>query len=181
MLLKHYDEKGFVFFTNYGSRKAKDIDENPNVAASLYWLPLHRSVRIEGVASKISREDSEKYFHMRPRASQIGALASPQSELIPSREYLDEIETDIKEKLGDGEVPLPNWGGYLIAPQTIEFWQGQTNRLHDRIRFRKTKEVVDGKLTHQAENGWVIIGAAIKLLLIIYSQKGNGKTCSMSI
>lgn len=157
VLLKTFDERGFTFFTNYGSRKAKELEENPNVAASIYWLPLHRSVRIEGTAAKISREDSEKYFHARPRASQIGALASPQSEIIPSREYLDKIETDIKDKLGDGEVPLPNWGGYLITPRVIEFWQGQTNRLHDRIRFRKSDEDVDENLTRRAENGWVII------------------------
>lgn len=164
VLLKHYDENGFMFFTNYGSRKAKEIDENPQVAVAIYWLPLHRSVRIEGTAAKISREDSEKYFHERPRASQIGAVASNQSEVIPSREYLDQIEADIKEKLGDGQVPLPNWGGYLITPQTIEFWQGQTNRLHDRIRFRKTDEEVDEKLTHRVENGWVIIRVKINLL-----------------
>lgn len=134
-----------------------ELEENPNVAATIYWLPLHRSVRIEGSAAKISKEDSEKYFHARPRASQIGALASPQSEIIPSREHLDKIEADIKDQLGDGEVPLPNWGGYLITPRVIEFWQGQTNRLHDRIRFRKSDEVADGKLTHRGENGWVII------------------------
>ena len=124
VLLKSYDENGFTFFTNYGSRKAKEIDENPNVAATLYWIPLHRSIRIEGTATKISREDSEKYFHERPRASQIGALASPQSDPIPSREYLDKIEDDLKEELQDKEVPLPNWGGYLITPRVIEFWQG---------------------------------------------------------
>lgn len=131
------------------------MEENPNVAATIYWLPLHRSVRIEGTVAKISHEESEKYFHARPRASQIGAVASPQSELIPSREYLDQIEADIKEKYADNEVPLPNWGGYRIAPRLIEFWQGQTNRLHDRIRFRKSDEDVDGKLTHRGENGWV--------------------------
>lgn len=113
-------------------------------------------MRIEGSATKLTREESEAYFHSRPRASQIGALASPQSNVIPSREYLDEIETQIKRDLGDAkEVPLPNWGGYLIAPRTIEFWQGQTNRLHDRIRFRRSEEDVDEKLVHRGEDGWV--------------------------
>jgi len=113
-------------------------------------------VRIEGAVTKLSREESEAYFHSRPRASQIGALASPQSQVIPSREYIDEIEEGIKKKLGeDGQVPLPDWGGYLITPKLVEFWQGQTNRLHDRIRFRKSDEEVDDKLVHRGENGWV--------------------------
>lgn len=130
---------------------------NPNVSVAFYWLPLRRSVRIEGSVEKLSREESETYFHSRPRASQIGALASPQSQVIPSREFLDEIETQIKQKLGDDkEVPLPeHWGGYLISPKVIEFWQGQTNRLHDRIRFRKSDEEVDEKLVHRGEDGWV--------------------------
>lgn len=157
LLLKSVDERGFTFFTNYGSRKARDMSENPNVAAAFYWLPLRRQVRIEGTVEKITREESEKYFHSRPRASQIGAVASPQSEVIPSREYLDDIESEIKGKLGENEeVPMPNWGGYLITPKAIEFWQGQTNRLHDRIQFRKSDEDVDGKLVHRAENGWVM-------------------------
>ncbi|KAG5680901.1 hypothetical protein PVAND_010380 [Polypedilum vanderplanki] len=156
VLLKTYDERGFTFFTNYDSRKAKDMEENPNVAATIYWLPLKRSIRIEGSVTKISKEESEVYFHSRPRASQIGALASPQSKAIPSREYLDEIESGIKKELGDGQVPIPNWGGYLITPRAIEFWQGQTNRLHDRIRFRKSDEKADEKLVHQADlEGWV--------------------------
>ena len=132
------------------------METNPNVAVAFYWLPLRRSIRIEGSVSKLSRQESETYFHTRPRASQIGALASPQSEVIASREYIDKIEDDIKLKLGEsGEVPLPNWGGYLITPRAIEFWQGQTNRLHDRIRFRKSDEEVDDKLVHRGENGWV--------------------------
>lgn len=178
VLLKDYGPSGFTFFTNYASRKAQEIvsciwsferthisenlssqEQNPNVAFTIYWTPLRRSIRVEGEASKISREDSEKYFHSRPRASQIGALASPQSQLIPSRQYLDEIESGIKAKLGDTqEVPLPNWGGYLVVPRTIEFWQGQTNRLHDRIRFRKFDGDVselDANVTHLGEDGWI--------------------------
>lgn len=156
VLLKGFDTQGFTFFTNYASRKADDMASNPNVAVAFYWLPLRRSVRIEGTVSKVSREESETYFHQRPRASQIGALASPQSQVIPNREHIDKIEDDIKKELGeDGTVPLPNWGGYLISPKMIEFWQGQTNRLHDRIRFRKSDEAVDDKLVHRGENGWV--------------------------
>lgn len=132
------------------------MESNPNVAVAFYWLPLRRSVRIEGSVTKLSREESESYFHSRPRASQIGALASPQSQVIESREAIDKIEEEIKQKVGESsEVPMPNWGGYLISPRTIEFWQGQTNRLHDRIRFRKSAEVVDEKLIHRGENGWV--------------------------
>uniref|UniRef100_A0A2M4APJ2 pyridoxal 5'-phosphate synthase n=1 Tax=Anopheles triannulatus TaxID=58253 RepID=A0A2M4APJ2_9DIPT len=159
VLLKDVTEEGFTFFTNYESRKAAELAENANVALAFYWLPLRRSVRIEGVAERITREASESYFHTRPRASQIGALASPQSQPIPNREYLDKKEKAIKEELGpDKVVPLPNWGGYLVRPRAIEFWQGQTNRLHDRIRFRKelkAGESVDGTLLHQGEDGWV--------------------------
>lgn len=123
---------------------------------TLYWCPLRRSVRIEGIAEKIPYDDSLKYFHQRPRASQIGALASNQSERIPNREYLDKIENDIKIKLGSNDpVPMPNWGGYLIRPTVIEFWQGQTDRLHDRIRFRKSDEEVDEILIHRGIDGWV--------------------------
>lgn len=131
------------------------MDSNPNVAVAFYWLPLRRSIRIEGSVTKLSPQESEVYFHSRPRPSQIGALASPQSQVIPSREYIDKIEDEIKQKVGDSEVPMPNWGGYLITPKMIEFWQGQTNRLHDRIRFRKSDEEVDDKLIHRGENGWV--------------------------
>ncbi|XP_005184820.1 pyridoxine/pyridoxamine 5'-phosphate oxidase isoform X2 [Musca domestica] len=159
VLLKDISDEGFTFFTNYGSRKAQNIASNPNVAMTLYWCPLRRSIRIEGVAEKIPQEDSLKYFHERPRASQIGALASEQSSRIPSRKHLDEIEKKIKQELGDDKaVPLPNWGGYLIRPKLIEFWQGQTDRLHDRIVFRKYSGVekeIDNVLVHPAENGWV--------------------------
>uniref|UniRef100_A0AAG5CNM8 pyridoxal 5'-phosphate synthase n=1 Tax=Anopheles atroparvus TaxID=41427 RepID=A0AAG5CNM8_ANOAO len=159
VLLKDVTDEGFTFFTNYESRKADELAQNPNVALAFYWLPLRRSVRIEGSAERISRDASEAYFHQRPRASQIGALVSPQSKPIPNREFLDKKEKAIKEELGpDREVPLPNWGGYLVRPKAIEFWQGQTNRLHDRIRFRKELQVgdsVDGELLHQGDGGWV--------------------------
>ncbi|TMW46983.1 hypothetical protein DOY81_007930, partial [Sarcophaga bullata] len=159
VLLKDITDEGFTFFTNYGSRKANNIAVNPNVAMTLYWCPLRRSIRIEGSAEKISCEDSLKYFHQRPRASQIGALASEQSTKIPSRQHLDEIEKKIKAELGDDkEVPMPNWGGYLIRPKRIEFWQGQTDRLHDRIVFRRGENVekeIDNTLTHAGDNGWV--------------------------
>ncbi|XP_055543034.1 pyridoxine/pyridoxamine 5'-phosphate oxidase-like [Wyeomyia smithii] len=159
VLLKDVSECGFTFFTNYDSRKAEELAENPKVALAFYWLPLRRSVRIEGTAERISRADSEAYFHQRPRASQIGALASPQSKPIPSRDFLDQKEQQIKSELGpDGVVPLPNWGGYLVRPAAVEFWQGQTDRLHDRIRFRRELrpgEAVDENLLHQGENGWL--------------------------
>ncbi|XP_031629082.1 pyridoxine-5'-phosphate oxidase-like isoform X2 [Contarinia nasturtii] len=156
VLMKGVEADGITFFTNYGSRKAQEIESNKNVAATFYWLPLRRQVRIEGIASKVSREVSEEYFHQRPRASQIGAAASPQSQPIPSRDYLDKIESELKEKLGpDGVVPLPNWGGYIIRPNLFEFWQGQTNRLHDRIIFRLPKPDDDKHLVHNGENGWV--------------------------
>lgn len=110
VLLKSYDEKGFSFFTNYESRKAKELEENPNVAVAFYWLPLRRSVRIEGSVEKLPGSESEAYFHSRPRASQIGALASPQSQAIESREYIDGVEEGIKKDLGPEEsVPMPNW------------------------------------------------------------------------
>lgn len=110
VLLKDYGERGFTFFTNYNSRKAQELAENPNVAIAVYWMPLRRSIRIEGVAQKVSKEESETYFHQRPRASQIGALASPQSQPIPSRAFMDKAEQKIKEDLGDDkEVPLPDW------------------------------------------------------------------------
>lgn len=142
VLLKEITDEGFIFFTNYGSRKASDIAANQHVALTLYWCPLRRQVRIEGRAEKIPKEDSLNYFRQRPRPSQIGALASQQSSRIVSRTHLDEIERALMAELGEEKpVPLPNWGGYLIRPSLVEFWQGQSDRLHDRIVFRKGPNV----------------------------------------
>lgn len=157
-MLKGCNSDGFTFFTNYGSRKAKELEENPCAALTFYWMPLRRSIRIEGDVEKVSAAESEEYFHQRPKASQIGALASPQSLVIPNREHLDKIEEEIKSKLKPDEpIPMPHWGGYLVKPKSIEFWQGQTNRLHDRIRFRKLEptEIIDETLVHAGDDGWV--------------------------
>lgn len=138
VLLKEFDEKGFVFYTNYNSNKGKSINQNPNVALTFFWSELQRQVRIEGLAEKVSKEQSEKYFHSRPKGSQIGALASPQSQIINGRLELENKFTELENKYSDSEVPKPdNWGGYLVKPETIEFWQGRRSRLHDRIFFVK--------------------------------------------
>ena len=159
VVVKDVTDKGFTFFANYGSRKAQEIACNPNVALSFYWCPLRRSVRIEGIAEKIPQAESEAFFKARPRAIQIGDFVSDQISCIASRQHLDLIESEIKAKLGDAkDVPMPNWGGYLIRPRQMEFWQGHADRLHDRIRFRKAEDLqehADGKLTHKGDNGWV--------------------------
>merc|ERR1712227_740994 len=125
-------DEGFVFFTNYGSRKASEIDNNPNVALVFYWDKLKRSVRVEGKAERIPASESEDYFRSRPKASQIGSAVSPQSQLVASRDWLWDRNDDFEKK---DEIEMPNWGGYLVKPHWIEFWQGQSNRLHDRIVF----------------------------------------------
>ncbi|XP_049873392.1 pyridoxine/pyridoxamine 5'-phosphate oxidase-like [Pectinophora gossypiella] len=160
VLLKAYGKDGFKFFTNYESRKAKELAENPNVAATFYWEVLNRSIRIEGSVEKLPEEESIKYFHSRPVPSQIAACASYQSTPIESRDVLCERERALEAEymIPNKEVPKPQyWGGYAIIPRSVEFWQGQRDRLHDRIKFRKPKsgEVPDGKLLHQGEDGWV--------------------------
>ncbi|VVC92150.1 unnamed protein product [Leptidea sinapis] len=160
VLCKGYGEEGFKFFTNYDSRKAKEMNENPNVAATFYWEVLNRSIRIEGKVEKLSEEESTKYFHTRPVPSQIVACASYQSTPIESRDVLCEREGVLEAEymIPDKEVPKPSyWGGYIIRPKAVEFWQGQRDRLHDRIKFRKLKEgeLPDGKILHEGENGWV--------------------------
>jgi pyridoxamine 5'-phosphate oxidase len=136
VLLKLYDERGFVFFTHYGSRKAQQIEGNPRAALLFPWVALARQVAITGRAQKIPTVESVKYFATRPRGSQIGAWASPQSQVISSRSLLETKVEEMRRKLAQGEIPLPSfWGGYRVVPDTIEFWQGRENRLHDRFRY----------------------------------------------
>ncbi|CAL8092789.1 unnamed protein product [Calicophoron daubneyi] len=159
VLLKGLDERGFHFFTNYNSRKAAELEENPHAALLFYWEPLKRQVRIEGTVTRLSAEENDRYFASRPKKSQISATVSPQSKVVPSREYLETKFTELEKLYPDEEkVPRPeNWGGYAVLPLRMEFWQGQTTRLHDRILFRRLSpgEVVDPSCTFTGENGWV--------------------------
>ena len=139
VLLKLFDEKGFIFFTNYSSQKSQQITANPNVSLLFPWTQLERQIEINGTASKISTAESLKYFLSRPRGSQLGAWASAQSSPINSRQVLESQLQKIKSKFTQGEIPLPDfWGGYRVIPETIEFWQGGANRLHDRFEYTKT-------------------------------------------
>lgn len=141
MLLKGFDENGFVFYTNYDSRKGKMLTANPQAALVFFWPELERQVRIEGVISKVDEETSTAYFHSRPKGSQIGAIASTQSHLITSKAVLEEKVKTLTEEFKDKEVPRPlHWGGYLVEPTYLEFWQGGSSRLHDRLVYEK----VDG-------------------------------------
>ena len=136
VLLKVWDEQGFVFFTNHGSRKAQDIATNPNVALLFYWAPLHRQIRIEGTAQKVSTMESLKYFVTRPRGSQLGAWCSAQSSTISSRSILQAKLDEIKQKFQGGEVPLPSfWGGFRVVPTRFDFGQAGDDRLHDRFVY----------------------------------------------
>jgi pyridoxamine 5'-phosphate oxidase len=138
VLLKYFDRQGFVFFTNYGSRKAAQIAANPQVSLLFPWITLERQVVIQGRAEKISSAESLRYFLSRPRESQIGAWVSNQSEVISSRKFLMQKLAEIRAKFHDGEIPLPSfWGGYRVAPEAIEFWQGGPARLHDRFLYQK--------------------------------------------
>ncbi len=141
VLLKDIDDSGFIFYTNYGSRKGKDLKENPKAALTFFWDELRRQIRIEGRIEKISRESSKEYFSSRPHESQIGAWVSEQSSVIPNREILEIKFDELEEKFGNEEIPLPDfWGGYRLIPNYFEFWQGRENRLHDRICYNKEND-----------------------------------------
>jgi len=136
MLLKDFDETGFVFFTNYASRKGRELDENPYAASVFFWAELERQVRINGKVSRISREESEEYFHSRPAGNQLGAWASYQSEVIGEPAELENRMKELESRYEGRTIPMPpNWGGFLLSPDTFEFWQGRPNRLHDRLRY----------------------------------------------
>jgi pyridoxamine 5'-phosphate oxidase len=146
VLVKSFDEHGFVFFTNYESRKARELRENPRAALLFHWEALGRQVRIEGIVERVAREESVAYARSRARGSQLSALASPQSQVIESRDWLERRVAELAERFDDQELPLPEgWGGLRVRPLSYEFWQQREDRLHDRLRY-----------TRSGESGWRI-------------------------
>ena len=146
VLLKTFDEDGFVFFTNYESEKGKQLEANPYAALGFYWIELDRQIRISGQVKKTSREESQTYFHSRPVGSQLSAWASRQSAVLDGRRVLDARMEEMNERFADKPVPLPpHWGGYRLKPDNMEFWQGRPNRLHDRFRY-----------TRKSDGSWLI-------------------------
>lgn len=141
VLLKGYEDRGFIFYSNYLSAKGKELAKNPVAALVFFWPELARQVRIEGTVEKLNKEESERYFHSRPKASQIGAIVSPQSQVIDGREALEKNWKELEEQYENKIVPKPaHWGGYIVKPQIIEFWQGRAGRLHDRIVYKKANK-----------------------------------------
>jgi len=146
VLLKSFDEDGFVFFTNYESEKGKQLEANPYAALGFYWIELDRQIRISGKVDKTSRKESQTYFHSRPVGSQLSAWASRQSAVLDGRRVLDARMEEMNERFAGKRVPLPpHWGGYRLKPENMEFWQGRSNRLHDRFRY-----------TRQSDGSWLI-------------------------
>src|SRR5437868_629298 len=146
VLLKGFDQDGFVFFTNYESEKGRQLAANPHAALGFYWIELDRQIRISGPTAKTTREESERYFHSRPAASQLGAWASKQSEVLDGRRVLDARMAQMTERFAGKPIPLPpHWGGFRLKPEQFEFWQGRANRLHDRFRY-----------TLQPDRSWLI-------------------------
>ncbi|GIF15197.1 pyridoxamine 5'-phosphate oxidase [Actinoplanes teichomyceticus] len=138
VLLKGFDAAGFVFFTNYASRKGAEAAANPYASLVFPWFPMQRQVIVAGAVERVSRAETEAYFASRPRGSQLGAWASPQSRVVPGRDTVDAGLAEAVARFGDGPVPAPpHWGGLRVVPETVEFWQGRSNRLHDRLRFRR--------------------------------------------
>jgi pyridoxamine 5'-phosphate oxidase len=146
VLLKGVDGRGFVFYTNYESRKGRELDANPRASLVFPWFPFERQVIVEGPVAKVAREESEAYFQSRPMASQLAAWASAQSTIIPGRKALEEAMKDLEKKYAGQPVPLPPyWGGFRVSPETVEFWQGRRSRLHDRLRYRR-----------ESDGGWTV-------------------------
>ena len=146
VLVKGFDERGFVFYSNYGSRKGRELAANPRGALLFHWDPLGRQVRIDGPVQRVSARESAGYVRSRPRESQLSALASPQSETIGSRDELEQLVAELEARHGNGELPLPtDWGGFRLTAETFEFWQQRHDRLHDRLRYRRA-----------ADGGWLI-------------------------